>query len=324
MVKIYHRPDPPPPDVDSNRAIRKTDTYLNSVASAGSFQRALVKAQGQEQAVEQAKVDDSGQQQQIESDAHSALGTKATQSMPASQSETNANNKGAELNAVEAGVEAKNVVGAEELAESPEVEGLPDDSTDVDSADEADESAQDAGFAGSATGLDSSAAYQLFENIQQQHNSAQTEPHADSTALGESVNSGQDAAGSVQHEVAHSAAATTASTAASMQSRIDTVSGLSDLIDMLETSSPLSTGNEWTLILEDDGPVSELTLSSDPDGRWNIDLLTSFDKQADFDNEAIKGELIGNLRHQLDTAGISVANIALVDSAKDSGTSNIA
>jgi len=40
MVKIYHRPDPPPPDVDSNRAVRKTDTFLNREASAGLFQRA--------------------------------------------------------------------------------------------------------------------------------------------------------------------------------------------------------------------------------------------------------------------------------------------
>ena len=301
MVKIYHRPDPPPPDVDSNRAVRKTDTFLNREASAGLFQRALVKAQGQEQAVQRSTLADSGLQQQVESDAHSVLGTKVKENSLATQSETSVgNHQAAALNAVEA--EANKMVEAED---GVELEEPPEDSTDVDSVDQADQPDLDSGFVGSATGLDSSAAYQLFDNIQQQNNLTEPEPNADTSAMSEGVNSAQDTTESAQNVVANSAA----TTAASMQSRIDTVSGLSDLIDMLETSSQLPAGNEWTLILEDDGPVSELTLSSDPDGRWHIDLLTSFD------NNAVDENVMGHLRNQLDAAGIAVANIELVDRA---------
>jgi len=137
--------------------------------------------------------------------------------------------------------------------------------------------------------------------------------HADSTAISDNGNNGPDTTQTSQTAVAHSASSTVATT----ESRIDTISGMSDLIEMLETSSQLPAGNEWTLIL--DGPVSELTLSSGSDGRWNIELLTSFD------NNVVDDNLIGDLRNQLDTAGIAVANIAFVDREQSdlSSTDNV-
>lgn len=300
MVKIIHRPDPQP-DVDSNRAVRKTDTFLNREASAGLFQRALVKAQGQEHAVEHSKLAGSSQQQQIESDARTVLGTKTREGVLASQSESNVSHQGTELNAVE----ASDVAGMDEnLGESTDTD-TDDELDQLGQADQADKSEQDAGFAGSSAAFDSSAAYQMFENINQQSNSAEPEQQHDANPIGDNTANAQDATETAQAAVAHSAV----STATSMESRIDTLSGMSDLIDMLETSSQLPTGNEWTLILEDDGPVSELKLSSDSDGRWNIDLLTSFD------NDAVDETLIGDLRNKLNTAGVAVANIELVDSA---------
>jgi len=300
MVKIYHRPDPPPPDVDSNRAIRKTETYLNREANAGLFQRALVKAQGQEQAVERSMVADSSQQEQIESDADAVLGSKPTtaQSEAATQSETAAKT---------VQNTAHDVAQTPDMAELTQAEELPEDSAEVDTVDQ-DEQAPDGDVAPSVP--DSTAAYQLFENIRDLGNQAEPAPQADTNtdnaSEGVSTQRGErDERVTAQSAVAHSAAAT----AASMESRIDSMSSMSDLIDMLESASQLPMGNEWTLILEDDGPVSELTLSSDPDGRWNIDLLTSFD------NDAIDDELIGSLRNQLDTAGIAVANISLLDAA---------
>jgi len=41
-----------------------------------------------------------------------------------------------------------------------------------------------------------------------------------------------------------------------------------------------------------------------------------------FDNDSVDEEMIGNLRSQLKSAGIAVANIALVDSAPADGVTN--
>ncbi len=325
MVKIYHRPDPPPPDVDSNKAVRKTDTFLNREASAGLFQRALVKVQGQERAVERANLDGASQQDQIESDAHSALGSKARESVLAMQSEMNVSNPGGEFHPEELNVPDP---GAGQISDTAELDVMPEDLTEVDNTDAEDVDGADQGEqnTGSSNGLDSTAVYQMFENLQQQNNLTDSESHAaDTNATNDNVNTEPNASIISQAAVANSAGIT----AASLESRLDTLSSLSDLIDKLETSSQLPTGNEWTLILEDDGPVSELTLSSDSDGRWNIDLLTSFD------NDAVGDDLIGNLLNQLATAGIAVANISLVDgvstdlpsanqtAVKESGTDNI-
>lgn len=306
MVKIYQRPDPPPPDVDSNRAVRKSETFLNREASAGLFQRALVKAQGQEQAIEYSQHDELGHQHQMESDAGSVASTKSKESTLASQSEANEGASSApteERSAVEA-ADAK----VNENVDVVEQEEMPDDSTEVDITDKAE---HESDVADSPVGPDSTAVYQLFENIRDLGERAETAPQADTESSSDNVvNTQQETSETASTAVAHSAAAT----AASMESRIDSMSSMSDIIDMLETTSPLQDGNEWTLILEDDGPVSELTLTSDAEGRWNIDLLTSFNNDV-VKNEAVKDELIGNLRNQLDTAGIAVADIALVDTS---------
>jgi len=318
MVKIYHRPDPPPPDVDSNRAVRRTDTFLNREASAGLFQKALVKAQGQEQAVERSKLADAGQQHQIESDSDSVLGAKTGDTQRGLNSEKNAATMSPDPHALES---------ADLANEAAEIAEFQETSDDVNSAEQDEQDADSAlSSAESSTGLDSSAAYQMFDNIRDLNSSPNPEPHNNTSTTSETSDSKQDATVSAQAAVAHSGA----STAVSVESRVDSIARMSDLIDMLETSSQLPEGNDWTLLLDDDGPVSELKLSSDADGRWNIDLLTSFD------NESVDDDLFNNLRHQLDNAGVAVANIALVEpapvestsaqqpSAADSATNNIA
>jgi len=301
MVKIYHRPDPPPPDVDSNRAVRKTETFLNREASSGLFLKALAKAQGQEHAVERSKQSGVGQQHQIESD--SVDGAKTRESVQALHTETkDSPPKDSPLNAEQNAVKAE---------DKTELQATADDSIDEVDANNTEQDEQDTESALSTSetsaGPDANAAYQMFENIRDLRSSSEPQPRndADSANASENVNNEKETVITAHAAVAHSAASTTAS----LQSRVDSMSSMSDLIDMLETSSQLPVGNEWTLLLDDDGPVSELKLSSDSEGRWNIDLLTSFN------NEAVDDDMISNLRHQLDTAGVAVANISLVDAA---------
>lgn len=295
MAKIIYRPEPPP-DVNSNKAVRRSETFLNKEASAGLFEQSLVKAQGQKQAVQNSVTAELGQEHQVESDADSLFGLKSRDSVLAATAETHTDTRADTLT----DTQSANLSAAEEAAE---LEEIPEDAIDV-----ADEGEQDTdstlSSADTPSAVEVNATVQMFENIRDLNSSAESSQHTDTTASSADVNNEQDVNLAAQTAVAHSV-----STTPSLESRVSSMSSMSDLIDMLETSSRLPEGNDWTLILEDDGPVSELTLSSDTDGRWNIGLQTSFD------SETIDANMISDLRNQLDTAGIAVADIAFVDRA---------
>jgi len=224
MIKIVHRPDPPPPEVDSNRAVRKTDTFLNREASAGLFKQALVKAEGQEQAEQRSSLADSGLDHQIESDADSLLGARTRESLLDSQNETHGNNHNTAL----------------EASDTTELQHAADDAAEVDNAaveekNDADSDERGAESVESPTGLDASAAYQMFENIRDLNSSAdsgqQADTNADDNATPDSVSNEQHVNATVQAAGAYSGA-----TATSLESRVESMPGLSDLIDMLESS----------------------------------------------------------------------------------------
>ena len=85
--------------------------------------------------------------------------------------------------------------------------------------------------------------------------------------------------------------------------------GISDLIDLSSlyelVQSGLSGLNEWSFTFEDDGPVSELTLSREDNGSWRVGLT------APTLNVSGDSSVLDILQHRLEDIGLAVSSVSV-------------
>ena len=86
------------------------------------------------------------------------------------------------------------------------------------------------------------------------------------------------------------------------------LTGLSELDQFIEASDGMAGLKDWSFTFDDDGPIEELTLSFKEDSGWNIRVLAAAQ-----DAEYIDNQLLENLYHRLQSAGLAVGAVGFIE-----------
>ena len=271
MTSIIYRPDPPA-DTASDRRVQRASQVQNDEAHARLFERALVRAEAERKSDVKTTDKALDKQHQIDhnNDVHSSLRRADSIHSALTDSDTKA------------------AILPDEPLQSDNDSSLEQETPVADSDDESN-TTTNLFFSDPVVANYEQGPSELF-----QHNNSDDSKAHDNAP--KPASTGQENSFAQLNELP-----------AQSDTGVARLTDLSSFYDLVQSDGDWSSQKEWSFTFEDDGPVSELTLAREEDGRWHVGVTAP-----ELHNSG-DSTLLDVLQIRLEDVGLAVASVSVTE-----------